>query len=492
MKRGIVFLVFLLLAVAIGDTGERASGLPRPNVVLIVTDDQRWDMVAGVMPIVESGLMAHGLAFEKAFVTDPWCCPSRASILTGLYPHSHGVYTNENGPNGGFEAFDDSSTLATWLNDAGYRTGLFGKYLNEYDVATGGAYVPPGWDEWFAILKGGYNSFAISDNGVVHRWVVYSTDLFGAEAADFIRETDAGTPLFAMVTPYAPHLPATPADRHDGLFEDAIPYRPPSYEEDDVSDKPAWVQALPQALPAKERNRDGKRIDMLESLLAVDEAVGEILVALEETGRLDNTLIVFTSDNGFQLSEHRLWGKTRPYEGSTHVPLVMRFDAAVTVPASVSSVVANIDLAPTIASVAGVTPPDPVEGLDLTPLFADPLAPLGRRGVLIEHGVGGRAPPFCSFRTGNELFTHLATGEEEFYRYDEDPYELQNRIADPTVRRTVQRRRATTRSLCDPLPPGMVWEEGAHPAAGSFSSTRGSTGFPAAGRDARDRMRKRM
>ena len=96
-------------------------------MVLIVTDDQRWDMVQGGMPIVESGLMAHGLAFEKAFVADPWCCPSRASILTRLYPHSHGVYTNENGPTGGFEAFDDSSTLATWLNDAGYRTGLFGK-----------------------------------------------------------------------------------------------------------------------------------------------------------------------------------------------------------------------------------------------------------------------------------------------------------------------------------------------------------------------------
>ena len=142
-----------------------------------------------------------------------------------------------------------------------------------------------------------------------------------------------------MVTPYAPHLRPRPPTGTPACSRTAILYRPPSYEEDDVSDKPAWVQALPQSWPARERSRDRKRIDRLESLLAVDEAVGEILVALQETGRLDNTLIVFTSDNGFQLGEHRLWGKTRPYEGSTHVPLVMRFDAAVTVPASVSSVV---------------------------------------------------------------------------------------------------------------------------------------------------------
>jgi N-acetylglucosamine-6-sulfatase len=467
MKRASLFVALTLIAVAIGGTGERATSASRPNVVLIVTDDQRWDMVAGVMPIMASRLVAHGIYFQNAFVTDPWCCPSRASILTGLYPHSHGVYSNENGPTGGFQAFDDSSTLATWLNDAGYRTGLFGKYLNGYDTATGGEYIPPGWDQWFAFVDGRLDDFRVSDNGVVRRWVVYSTDLFGSEAADFIRESAADEPLFVMVTPIAPHLPARPAERHAGRFADALPYRPPSYEETDVTDKPAWVQAIEPARPTLERSRDRKRIHMLESLLAVDDAVGEILMALEETGRLENTLIVFTSDNGFQLSEHRLWGKAQPYEGSTHVPLVMRFDAAVTGPASVSRVVANIDLAPTIASAVGVTPPDPVEGLDLSPLFADPLALLGRRGVLIEHGLGGRAPPFCSFRTANDLYTRLTTGEEEFYRYDEDPYELQNLITLPTVQRVVHRRRATTQSLCDPLPPGMVWQEPVVSGAGN-------------------------
>lgn len=432
----------------------------RPNIVFILTDDQRWDTVRGYMPIVESELIAKGLEFENAFASNPLCCPSRASILTGLYAHSHGVWDNFNGPQGGFEATSriDSSTIATWLDDAGYRTGMIGKYQNGYDV-TGGAYIPPGWDEWFAVFDGEYYRYHVSDNGVA-RYIpsVYSTDMFAQEAVDFIRYTPEEEPLFLMFTPRAPHGPYTPATRHDGAFEHLAPYRGPAFMEEDIRDKPRWVRRLDEVYDFEIDLHDREQTDSLESLLAVDEAVGRIIDTLSATGRLENTLIVFTSDNGYGWGEHRIWGKNTPYEASLRLPLVMRWDAAIAPGSSTSTVVSNVDFAPTLAAAAGVTPSTPVDGLSLARFFADPSASMRRKGILIEHGLGGKiVPSYCGYRTETELYVRYSNGDEEYYDYTKDPYELRNRASARSVQQVVKRYRTIAQRQCRPLPPAMAW-----------------------------------
>jgi N-acetylglucosamine-6-sulfatase len=197
-----------------------AGATVAPSIVLIVTDDQRADTL-DVMPTVQSELADNGVTFTEAFVTNPLCCPSRASILTGQYSHSNGVFGNDP-PNGGFAGFDDSATLATWLQAAGYRTALVGKYLNGYE----GTYVPPGWGEWHALSGGqSYYDYELNENGVLGEYgsepADYSTDVLSAKAAAFVRETSG--PLFLFFAPLAPHFDANrfaaePAPRHADLF----------------------------------------------------------------------------------------------------------------------------------------------------------------------------------------------------------------------------------------------------------------------------------
>lgn len=458
-RRSIALAVALVALAGLWARIPPATGQEqRPNIVFILTDDQRWDSVRGIMPVVENELLARGLEFENTFATNPLCCPSRATILTGLYAHSHGVWDNKNGPNGGFEAMDDSSTIATWLDGAGYYTGLVGKYQNGYS-ATGGTYIPPGWDEWFALMDGDYYRYTVSDNGE-SRYVasVYSTDLFAYEATQFIEDAPADEPFFLMFNPRAPHGPYTPATRHDAAFAEMTPSRPPSWQEEKVKDKPVWVRELEPIVGHEVLVYEREQVDSLESLLAVDEAVGRILDALEETGRLENTLIVFTSDNGYAWGEHRVWGKNAPYDVSLRLPLIMRWDAGIVPGSSTQAVVANIDFAPTLAAVAGISPPTPVDGISLTRFFADPGATLGRKGILLEHALGGKiVPPYCGWRTADDLYVRYANGDEEYYDYSIDPYELRNRASAPSARSVVEARRAITRLRCRPLPIGMSW-----------------------------------
>ena len=191
------------------------GGVDRPNFVVIVTDDQRWDTL-GSMPAVRRLLMTGGVTFRNAFVTTPSCCPSRVSLLTGQYSHRSGVLDGsvDNAP-GGAPAFDDDSSLATWLDDAAYRTGLIGKYLNDYAQLPVG-YVPPGWDEWFAIAQGPpqvrYYDFALNENGEIVRYgdepPDYSTSVLRRKALRFV---EGEGPFFLYFAPIAPHLPSTPA-----------------------------------------------------------------------------------------------------------------------------------------------------------------------------------------------------------------------------------------------------------------------------------------
>src|SRR5918995_5123350 len=451
-----------------------------PNIVVINTDDLDARSVA-CMPHVQSLLAQDGVTFANAFATTPLCCPSRASLLRGQYAHSHGVLSNA-GDNGGFPAFyhlgDEDSTVATWLQDAGYRTALFGKYLNRYPRGAAESHVPPGWDEWSAfassdVNEGGayYSGYALNENGTIVRYGQqpsdYSTDVLTAKAIDFVdRTAAAGNPFFLYIAPYAPHGPSTPASRHTGAFADVRAPRVPSFEEADVSDKPAWVQALPAL--------DGDQIALIDdhyqrrlrSLLAVDEMVASLVETLGAAGVLDNTYIVFTSDNGYHLGEHGIpLGKQSPYDESIRVPLIVR-GPGVAAGAVVDSIALNIDLAPTFAALASASAADFVDGRSLVPLLdSDPPAEW-RHGFLVEHygrtrpdewGAPGSvpvkatpddrealdreegdtitgvapidSPPYLALRTERYLYLEYANGERELYDMQIDPYQLQNLAA---------------------------------------------------------------
>jgi N-acetylglucosamine-6-sulfatase len=422
-----------------------------PNIVVIVTDDQRFDTL-WAMPNVRADLVHEGVNFTNAFVVNPTCCPSRASILTGLYSHSTGVYAIK-GPHGGFAAFDPSSTIATWLHDAGYRTALIGKYLNGY----GGTGIPPGWDEFDAFQEqpetGLYYDYSMNLSGVEQSFGTsradYSTNVLGDLATTFI--SSSSDPFFLYLAPRAPHAPATPAVRDRRAFRDLAPFRPPSYDEAHVADKPRWLRHLPRLSHRRKRQIDAFRVRQYRSLLAVDRMVGDIVDQLDEEGRLDTTMIVLMSDNGMMWGEHRLSGKGVPYEESIRVPMVIRYDPLVT-PHPDGHLVLNIDVAPTLAAIAGVSPSTAVEGADLSPLL-DSSATAWRNHFLIEHL--GRAPPtFCAIR--GKRFTYVAyrTGEEELFDLRTDPWELRSDPAGHPARRRALL--AWLQELCDPPPPGYT------------------------------------
>ncbi|HWP67458.1 MAG TPA: sulfatase [Candidatus Limnocylindria bacterium] len=457
---------------------------PRPNIVLILTDDQRADTGgADVMPLLHAELVASGVRFPNGFAPNPVCCPSRASILSGQYSHTNGVLQNRVGdpldPTGSAFAFADDSTLATWLQDAGYRTGLFGKYLNgyreltdEYAATHGGVhYVPPGWDRWYAIYRGGGGQYGVrfidetgveidSDPGtcinpgpgeqcaaVQAPNCPHSTDHLRDKALAFIDEAvGLGQPFFLYFSTQSPHGPACPAIRHRGLFAGIAPHRPPNYNEgepgwDDDADKPGWVQ---QQGPIDAAFLDDFRIRQLESLQSVDEAIQAIMQRLRETGQDRDTIVVFYGDNGFLWGEHRRDAKSCPYEECLKVPFVVRYPRLAPLPRIEPGFVANIDLAPTFAALAGLDPAlltPPVDGADMTRLL-DGTAPAWRTDILGEHWgtapqPGDTTPPIPTFalvRGPQWKYVEYCTGETELYDLTTDPYELENvASANPAV-----------------------------------------------------------
>lgn len=430
----------------------------RPSILLIVTDDQRWDTL-WAMPEVQRSLVDRGVTFSESFTTSSLCCPSRASILTGEYPHTTGVY-RQAPPFGGFQWFRDSTTIATELHDAGYRTGLFGKYLDSYQRGALTGYVPPGWDRWVAFVHSQFFDYGLTVDGEVRRRGGepddYSTDVLANHAEAFIRNTEG--PLFALFAPAAPHAPAIPAPADEGGFDDLPAWRPPSFDEADRSDKPMYMQALRPIGPERTANLEVLRRNQYRSLQAVDRAVARLLDALEDTGRLDDALVIFTSDNGLLWGEHRWLKKEVPYEEAIRVPLVIRADAIVGRGARTDDrIVANIDLAPTIADVAGVDLPG-VEGKSLVPLLTG-TAETWRQALLIEHLRGANPiPTYCAVRTERYLFASYDTGERELYDLDADPFELRNLSGtEPGVEGRLDK---TLTSLCDPPPPGFRTQMG--------------------------------
>ena len=399
----------------------------QPNILFILTDDLDFAS-AQKMPQIRSRLADAGASFEKAFVNYPLCCPSRATTLTGLYAHNHNVKSNRF-PDGGFEKFRDEGleedTIAVRLQEEGYRTALFGKYLNEYpgDDPT---YIPPGWDEWYGrVDENKLYDYQINENGQVVSYGSdtenYYTDVLSRQASDFIGSgAEDSRPFFMYVAPTAPHDPAIPAERHKGAFAGEQAPRPPSFDEEDVSDKPYVVSSLKRISEEEASAIDDYYRKRLESMLAVDEMVGALVEELEAVGELDDTYIFFTSDNGYLLGEHRIqYGKNRPYEEGSHVPLWVR-GPGITPESTIERLTLNTDFAPTFADLAGAD--FRADGRSLAPLLRSENPPW-RSAVLLEKlGKGA----YEGIRTETHKYVEYDTGRKELYDLEADPYELES------------------------------------------------------------------
>jgi len=379
----------------LNDQKKRISyaSIDKPNIVLILTDDlsvSTLDLLLknNLMPNLKTYLIDEGTNFNNAFVTAPLCCPSRASILTGLYPHNHEVLFNTpiriDGKlfaKGGFGSFDDSSTIATWLNQAGYKTGFVGKYFNQYDFKRAGNYIPPGWNDWQALSDNTHwmYDYAINDNGkLVEKIEVYQTDELTERALDFIQESDS--PFFLFVSTVAPHGSFPPygfqckpdnhrsiivSPKYQGTLDNIEIPRSPSFNEKDVSDKSPLIRNLKMlenidCLDSLFRSRG-------ESMLSVDDLIGSIYQSIADKNQINETVFIFLSDNGYFFGEHRIIGKHIPFEESIRIPLIIR------VPGyekqSLDNLVKNNDLAPTIAELAGIEPGIPVDGVSILPIL---------------------------------------------------------------------------------------------------------------------------
>src|SRR5215203_4397670 len=335
----------------------------KPNFVFILTDDMRKDELK-YMSKTLALLKTQGMQFENAFASNPLCCPSRATIMRGQYAHNTGVWTNTPGPDGGWQGYknhgNEQDNIATRLHDAGYRTGLFGKYFNDYDGTT----VPPGWDDWFGVPSGtGVFNYYVNDNGTQKFFgnseSDYATDVLSRETQSFIdASVVANKPFLAYVAPKPPHEPAVPAPRHVNTFNGEKAPRLPSFNEIDVSDKPPSIQSLLPLTATQIAEIDAHHEKRVESLQSVDDLVAAVVGKLGAQGVLSNTYIVFTSDNGWHHGEHRIQrGKGRPYEESVRVPLVVRGPGVAT-GSSTNKLVLNTDYLPTFMEVAGAqTPP---------------------------------------------------------------------------------------------------------------------------------------
>jgi N-acetylglucosamine-6-sulfatase len=432
----------------------------RPNIILVLTDDLDF-AAAQQMPELHSSLIEEGASFVNAFVSYPLCCPSRATILTGLYAHNHGVKGNEP-PDGGFPKFfsegQEENTIAARLQKSGYQTALIGKYLNNYpngDIS----YVPPGWDQWYAVETGStsYYDYELNENGEVvtygKKHTDYLTDVLSSKAMDYVRGAmNSSEPFFLYFSPSAPHLPAIPAKRHRGALAEETAPRPPSIDEEDVSDKPPWVSYRPHISTEEASAIDDRYRRRLESMLAVDEMISSLIRELDAAHELENTFIFFTSDNGWQQGEHRInLEKDYPYEESIHVPLFVR-GPGIAPESTVQELALNTDLAPTFADLAGVE--FPADGRSLVP-FLRGEEPQWRSAVLLE-GWGenfrfARTPAYKAVRTESHKYVEYETGERELYDLQVDPYELKNiyESANPSLIEDLKKELGTLRGCAD-------------------------------------------
>ncbi len=434
----------------------------RPNIVFILTDDQRWDaMSCAGHPFIKTPnldrIAREGVLFRNAFVTTPLCSPSRASFLTGQYSHQHGVTHNgesrvgvfsagrwQFNPNAGGPAELNALThrLITYprlLHDAGYETAWMGKlHMGNDDTPR------PGFDHWVGFKgQGVFNDPELNIDGNRVRVRGYTTDILSGKAAEFIRR-DHSKPFSLCVCHKAVHDPTTPAERHKDLFANEVIPRSPAAK-DTLEGKPVLLR--PEFVQGEGRGRppgpgtgtpDAKARNQLRCLMSVEEGVGQILKALEEKQALDNTLVVFTSDNGYFWGEHGLSDKRFAYEDGLRVPMVMRYPKLIKPGITLDHQVLNIDIAPTMLDLAGVPAPKNMHGRSLVPLFKGKAR--WRNSFLAEYDQEMAFPWFPSWkavRTDRYKYIHFSQhdGLDELYDLKNDPYEMKNLIGDPGARR---------------------------------------------------------
>src|SRR5215213_8013279 len=427
----------------------KAQSAPaQPNIVFILTDDMRKDDLK-YMPNTKALLQSTGMTFQNAFVSNALCCPSRATILRGQYSHNTGVWSDmANTSEGGWQAYRNNGleqdNVATRLDAAGYKTGLFGKYLNGYNQ--GNTYVPPGWDRWFGAGAFRYYDYQANDQGTIRYFGTsdsdYVTDVLEEKAKTFISTSAAqGKPFFAYVAPIAPHAPATPApyDRHsyDGLKAP----RPPSFKERDILHKPPWIRSRPRLTPGQIAKIDKRHEARVETLQSLDDMVAGIVGKLKDRGVMGNTYVFFTSDNGWAEGEHRRpAGKANPYEEDVRMPLLVR-GPGVAAGSNTYKLALNTDYLPTFADLAcsSSSPCDNQnwryvpDGRSLLPVLKGN-ATNWRSAVLLENHQGTwkhAVAAYAGIRTvgahEERKYLEYETGERELYYLGSDPHELNNR-----------------------------------------------------------------
>ncbi|MFF2814631.1 sulfatase [Kitasatospora cineracea] len=417
------------LPLGLGTASAAAATAPRPNVLVILTDDQP-KQTEWATPKTVDWLVGHGVRFTSGHVTTPLCAPSRSSVFSGQYAHRHGVRDNGHPYN-----LDQHHTVQRALGQAGYRTGLFGKYLNAWHPADD----PPHFEEWLLAAPVVYNDGQYNDNGTVRTIPGYSTSVIRDHALAFLDKAATDPrPWFAFVAPKASHEPNTPEPRYADTPVPVWDGRP-SVDEADRSDKPQWIQDATATLATARQ----LRARQLRTLLSVDDAVQALHDKLAALGQLDNTLVIYLGDNGYTWADHGWSKKSVPYLPSVEVPFYLSWPAGGLGAGSPADhrIVANTDLAPTILEAAGITPDWPVDGHSL-------LGTHSRDHLLVEYweqGVhqAGRPHTWSSYLSRTEQYTEYyklhtdadglpaGTGEvafREYYDLDADPYQLVNKL----------------------------------------------------------------
>ena len=449
----------LILLLASATASEAA-----PNIVVIMTDDQDDTGSIAYMPKLRALVGEQGLTFKNSFVDLPLCAPSRASFFTGQAAHNTGIKANNPLDDGGWESFKDkeANALPVWLKQAGYTTALFGKYINRYgQQSTWGAWlawagnlinvelkgptvgnprdwVPPGWDLWFAFTgsRARYFDYAVNENGTIlyfdHSPSDYSTDVVKDRAVRFIRDqAGKSTPFFAYIATKAVHSQgarAIPAPQYANAFEEVGLPMGPNFNEKDVTRKALKANPI-HGESQTQLTKDYRA--MLQALQSVDDLVAAVVEALKEAGKLDDTVIIYTSDNGYMFGEHRLIGKSAAYEESIKVPLLISGPG---IPKNEirNQLVTNLDLTATIVDLAHARPGTILDGRSLVPLFAK--APW-RSAILLQSPINRFQLPhnrFTAVRTVTRKYVKYDSGFEELFDLKADPYELSNEIANPS------------------------------------------------------------
>ncbi len=439
-----------------GSTAEAAQSARR-NIIFLLTDDLSWNLVR-YMPNVMK-MQQTGATFTNYFVSNSLCCPSRASMFTGKYPHNSGVLTNVGADDGGYEAYkklgNDRQSFAVALAASGYRTVMMGKFLNGYEPTVASA--DPGWTDWYVAGNGypGFNYDLNANGKIVHYGRAdadYLPDVMSRIAEAKIKFTRT-KPFLIEISTFTPHLPATPAPRHAALFPNLAYPRTPAFATRPTATDPAWLRAVPALSQTQITRLAASFRRRVRSVQAIDEMIGALQAALKASGHGSDTYIFFASDNGYHMGERSLReGKATAFDTDIRVPLIVTGPG---VPAGlvVDEIAQNVDLCATFADIAQTPAPATSIGHSLLRLARGEQVANWRNVALIEHrnpkldasdpdantaGVTYNPPTYNALRTADSLYVEYATGEVEYHDRTADPHELHNTASQLPARKRAQ------------------------------------------------------